>query len=229
MDKQDPEQLVVTKAGDFPFILPAPAAGDVLEVIEGKVRGLAQVVASGGRLALPSNQTSTLRKHDAETFAKERMASVEREQYEQWKQNPAAVPPLDWATNTVPIPPNSLKTFSQRAMAMDLVWHHQGATPEHAAWLTSHMTGLLPLVKAITKVLGAQTHLETHDPLARLSAAERAEVETLQLVTAAVERNVALERERVRKLIESINEDQAVFKTRLQTLAKHPVGLESNT
>lgn len=71
------------------------------------------------------------------------------------------------------------------------------------------------------KLLNAQTHLAKHGPLARLTESEAAEIETLQLVNATVDQKVAQERARLRSLIDSIHESQAVLRNRLKGPGKY--------
>lgn len=147
------------------------------------------------------------------------MLAEELGQYEKWKQGTFTLPEFNWVANRLPAAPKALKTFTQRP-AMDLIWQQQGATPENASWLTSKMPAMVSLVKAVTKLLSAQAHLAKHDPLARLTESEAAEIETLQLVNATVEQNVARERARLRSLIDSIHESWAVLRNRLKSLGK---------
>lgn len=215
-----PAQLAALACDELPFLVPVPNASDDLESTAKKLRSLADVVTSGNSLALKTELEATPRKHDAESFAKERMSAVELGLYEEWQNNSLQLPEFNWAQNVIPVPPDAhaLKTFLQRAAAMDIIWDYQGASAENAAWLASHMAALLPLVKAVTKVLSAQKHLEIHDPLAGLSHGEIAEVQTLQLIMAGTEENVARERERIRELTESINVSQGVLRERLKIL-----------
>lgn len=77
---------------------------------------------------------------------------------------------------------------------------------------------LLPLVKAVAKLLSAKAHLENHDPLCHLSVAEVAEMKALQLINGIVEENVARESEPPHDLMQSIRESQAVLNERLYLL-----------
>ncbi|KAJ5167823.1 uncharacterized protein N7482_003417 [Penicillium canariense] len=211
------DQLAQLTCDEFPFLVPVPTAGDDLEATAHKLSDLVQIISSGRPFALTTGQASTS-KPSAEAFAKERMLATELVQYERWKGRIYPLPAFDWATNIRPVPEEALKTFSQRAAAMDIIWHHQGATPENAAWLSVNHSDLLPLVKAVTKVLSAKVHLEKYNPLSRLSETQIAEAKTLQLINAVVGENVERERARLRRVIECINQSRAVLRARLKVL-----------
>lgn len=113
------------------------------------------------------------------------MSATERGLYEQWQNMQLQIPNFDWTRNVIRLSPEnaqSLKTFAQRAEAMDILRCRKGASPENALWLSSNMDTILSLIKAITTVLNAQQHLEAHDPLVGLSGDEVAELEALRLI-----------------------------------------------
>lgn len=213
-----PGKLAQHTRDDFTFLLPIPKPEDDLETTARKLHGLADAVSNGGSLKLSSCQASASRKQaEAEAFAKERMSTRELKQYEEWKTKKLTLPVFDWTANRqLPVPRAALKTYTQRAAAMDIIWQRQDTTPAHAAWLTENMPEMMPLDRAITKLRNAQAHLEKHSSMAGLTASEIAELETLQLVNATVEATVARERERVRRLAESVNESCAVLRRRLK-------------
>lgn len=213
-----PGKLAQLTRDEFTFLLPLPKPEDDLETTARKLHGLADAVSNGGSLTLPSSSASASRKQaEAEAFAKERMSTRELKQYEEWKTKKLRLPVLDWTANQQhPVPRAALKTYTQRAAAMDIIWQRQGTSPAHAAWLTEKMPEMMPLVRATTKLRNAQAHLEKHSSMAGLTAGEIAELETLQLVNATVEATVARERERVRRLAESVNESCAVLRRRLK-------------
>ncbi|KAJ5623993.1 hypothetical protein N7510_000302 [Penicillium lagena] len=220
-----PDQLASLGFKEFPFLVPLPQPNDDLETTVIKMHNIAEVLASGGHITPQSKDitSSVSRKHDAESFAKERMSTMERALYEQWQNTQLQIPDFDWTRNVMRLPSEdaqSLKTFAQRAEAMDILWCRKGASPENALWLSSNMDFILPLIKAITKVLNAQQHLEAHDPLVGLSSDEVAELEVLRLIRAMADAKMAQERERVRKLGESLALSLSVVRGRLESLQK---------
>lgn len=213
-----PQQLALLTRNEFPFRLQLPKAEDDLETTVRKLETLSGVLAAGHSLSLTAGVASNIHERKAEAFAKERMVDIELAQYEAWKQNKFELPEINWVKNVASVSPESRKTFTQRATAIDVIWGQQGTTPENAAWLTTNIPAMLPLVKAVTKLLSARTHLQKHDPLAQLSDLDLVELETLQLIRNVADNVMAREREHFRLQAESINRSMAVLQGRLKSL-----------
>ncbi|KAL3460764.1 hypothetical protein BJX64DRAFT_174569 [Aspergillus heterothallicus] len=138
------------------------------------------------------------------------------------------LPDFDWQANVTPIPQGaqSLKKFTQRAVAMDIVFGHQGATPENAAWLTFNMVPFLPIIKAVTKISNMERHFQENRIKSKnasaqgLSDVEAAEIETARRIVAAAERNVNRELERLRRMTRELNRSIAVLRARMRQLEK---------
>ncbi|EAU31382.1 predicted protein [Aspergillus terreus NIH2624] len=222
-------------------ILPVPEDGDTLEETAAKLCELAKVVSEGNSVALWTGLQLSSSPHarDPETMAKAQMTPQELTQYEAWQAVrqgrevggpeggssgglPAGVMrAFDWDANLAPMPgAQSEKRFRQRAAAMDVIWDHQCATPEHAVWLTFHMVEALPLVKAVTKVMNVKRHFGENDPYPGLTGMEVAELETVRKIVSVAERNRTRELERIRRLTRSINDAAATIRTRLQVLER---------
>ncbi|KAF9893910.1 hypothetical protein FE257_008881 [Aspergillus nanangensis] len=130
-------------------------------------------------------------------------------------------PEFNWTANGMPIPQGrqSMKKFSQRAAAMDLIWAHQGATPENAAWLTFNQPEALPLVKAVTKVMNIKRHFQENRPYSgELTNMEVAELETIRKINSMAVKNMMREVERVRRLAKQIKDSMAILEGRIQSL-----------
>jgi hypothetical protein len=225
-------------------LLPVPSVNDDLETTAKKMRALAQVVSDGNSLALFTGlQMASQHSRDPESIAVSQMTPDERWMYEAWqksrkrrkRKNPddqdseeaptrGRVPAVDfdWVKNVAPVPDGaqSLKKFTERAAAMDIVWDHQGATPENAAWLTFNLPAALPLVKAVSRVRNAEKHRQnSRDSSMRgLTDMEAAEVETVRKIVSLAERNRTRELEKIRKLTRSITESAAGIKARIKYL-----------
>ena len=235
--------LALKDLGENLKILPVPMDTDDLETTSRKMQDLARVVEQGNSLALWTGLklASHNKRRDLESSARSQMTESEWELYERWKgmqdtcndgdehnnlneqQKPMDVPEFDWNENKAPVPTgaHSVRKFTQRAAAMDMVWGHEGATPEHASWLTFNMPVMLPLIKAITKVSNIQKHIQNADPLAgKLTDMEAAEIETVRRVVEVAEGNRLRELERIRKLAKSICESAAIIKSRAEGLEK---------
>ncbi|KAL4888848.1 hypothetical protein BDV59DRAFT_187904 [Aspergillus ambiguus] len=224
-------------------IVPVPEDGDTLEETVAKMRELANVVREGNSLALFTGLKASPAPHTPEEIAKAQMSPEELMQYEAWQEmrrhhghvkaqglgdtaaEGATGPGMrtfDWETNVAAVPQGaqSEKKFRQRAAAMDVVWDHRGARPEHAAWLTFNVPQALPLVKAVTKVLNITRHSEANAPYPGLTGTEVAELETVRRIISVAERNRNREMERIRRATRSINDSVAVIKSRIQMLEK---------
>ncbi|KAB8221852.1 hypothetical protein BDV33DRAFT_229942 [Aspergillus novoparasiticus] len=221
------DPLALKDLGENLKLLPVPTDTDDLETTLRKMQDLARVVERGNSLALWTGLklASHSKRRDLESSARAQMTESEWELYERWKgmqdtrndgdehnnqteqQKPLNIPEFNWDENKAPVPTgaNSVRKFTQRAAVMDMIWGHQGATPEHASWLTFNMPVMLPLIKAITKVSNIQKHIQDTDPLAgKLTDMEAAEIETVRRIVAIAEGNRLRELERIRKLAKSI-------------------------
>jgi hypothetical protein len=242
---QNPEGTNLQHLGENLKILPVPSVNDDLETTAKKMKALAKVVSDGNSLALFTGlQVASQHLTDPKSIAVSQMTIDERVQYEAWqrarknrtRKNPSdqeseetpncggKVPAVDfdWVENVAPVPDGaqSLKKFSERAAAMDIIWDHHGATPENAAWLTFNLPAILPLVKAVCRVRTAERHHQNNrDPSMRgLTDVEAAEVETVRKIVSLAERNRTRELEKIRKLTRSITESAAVIKARVKSL-----------
>lgn len=131
-----------------------------------------------------------------------------------------SLPPFDWEANRAPLPgAHSEKRFAQRAAAMDVVFEHQGATPEHAVWLTFHMAHFLPLIKAVARVMNSQ-RIHEQDSRTGLTDMEAKELETVQRAIYVAERNRCRELERIRRMTRSIAESVEIIKSRIRALER---------
>jgi hypothetical protein len=207
-----------------PGATPAPGPTDDLETTARKLEVLAEVVNEGNSLALFTGlELSTPRPKDTESIAKSQMTPTELESYTDWKSKTVPMPPFDWENNKSPLPTaaaRSLKKFARRAAAMDAVWAHDGATPEHASWLTFNMPAFLPLVKVVSRVQAAQKQYNQNDPLARLGPMEAAEIETARSAVYVAERNKERELQRIRQLTRSISRSADALNSRIARVEK---------
>lgn len=217
MDQKHAEQ----PTHPVPGTTPVPEPADDLETTARKLEVLANVVNEGNSLALFTGLKLAQPK-DAESLAKSQMTSVELGSYADWKSKTEPVHSFDWENNKTPLPSTSaqsLKKFTRRAAAMDVIWGHEGATPEHASWLTFNMTSLLPLVKAVSRVLAVQKQYQ-NDPLAHLSPMEIAEIETARSVVYVAERNKERELQRIRQLTRSISRSTVTINSKIARIRK---------
>ncbi|PLB35642.1 uncharacterized protein BDW47DRAFT_109906 [Aspergillus candidus] len=215
-------------------IIPIPEDGDDLETTAQKMEDLAKVAQGGNSLALSTGlKLAPPQPQNPEEIVMAEMTPQERTMYNAWKRSrepdrssrdlldPQLPRTFDWDANVAPAPTGarSHKKFAERAAAMDLVWGHEGATPEHAAWLTFHRPNLLPLVNVIAKVIRRTKHMKDHGPQSRgLSDMEAAELETIRQIVTVAERNRCRELERIRTMTRTIAESVTVIKSHKQYL-----------
>ncbi|KAL4870311.1 hypothetical protein BDV12DRAFT_166128 [Aspergillus spectabilis] len=144
-----------------------PQKEDDLETLLKKMKFMSDIVKRGGRIAEWTGQ-------DPEVDAMARMTPAELSAYERWKtpsQNendqaheggPPAfkIPKFDWDKFVAPMKVTSpvlSERYRHRAAAMDIIFNHQGATPEHASWLMENVKHMRPLLRAVTKVHSIRT------------------------------------------------------------------------
>ena len=209
-----------------PGTTPVPSADDDLETTAQKLESLANVVREGNSLALYTGlKLSSPQPRNAEAVAISQMSPIEKESYTDWKSKTTPVPPFDWEQNSAPIPEGaqSAKKMTRRAEIMDMIWERQCTTPEHASWLTYNMSGMLPLIKAISKVLTAQLQYQQqyqNDPLIQLGPMEAAEVETARSIIRVAQVNRQRELERIGKANKSITRAIEVLNSRVVDLER---------
>lgn len=211
-----------TDSTPVPGTTPVPSPTDDLETTAKKLEALADVVKQGSSLALYTGlKLSHPKPRDAESIAVSQMTAVELECYNDWKSKTTPVPSFDWGNNksAVPTGHQSQKKFTRRAAAMDVVWGRDGATAEHASWLTTKMAFILPLVKAVSRVLTAEEHYR-NDPMLKMGPMKAAEIETAKAIVYIAERNRERELQRIRGLTRSISRSTSVLQSRTAGLKK---------
>lgn len=221
-------------------LLPVPEDTDGLEATSRKLQDLAQEVHDGNSLALYTGmRVASQPARNPDSIAKENLTPYEWRQYDYWRRSRESLnngryrtdnneeimqlPDFNWEKHVAPVPngAQSLRKFRQRAEAMDQIWGHRGATPEHASWLTYHLTSMLPLVKAVTKISNLRRNNQIPESYPReLTDMEVAELETVRQIVSVAERNRSREMAKIRRLTRSIADSVAIMKSRVHTLEK---------
>lgn len=145
-----------------------PLVTDDLNVIADEMERLARVGAD---------------KRDCLQIARAGLIGLELEMYDAWASG-TRMPHFDWI-NSRPAPTGrgSAKRYQKHAAAIDIIWNHEGATPENASWLVQNMILALPLVKAVTRMLRALITL--FDGTQELTELELAEIQTTRKIVNA--------------------------------------------
>jgi hypothetical protein len=218
-DPMHPENMARLTSGEFPFLIPLPTVNDGLEATARKMQAIANIISAGGRLELTFWPQSIISKYNAEARAKEGMNEVELAAFNKWQYEDFAAPEFDW-TSTNPTPAETLQSLEARAAAMDVIWGHKEptATSGNAAWLSSKMQHMLPLVKAIEKVTRARKHIIDNYPFKGLDADQITEIETLRFINLAANLSAKRDRTWLGNVNQSISQSQAVLKERVAIL-----------
>jgi hypothetical protein len=203
--------------GDLPFLIPLPTVHDGLEATARKMQAIATIVGAGGRLELNTWPHSIIVRHDAEARAKQTMTDSELTAFDDWQYGNVPLPAFDW-TCTESVRKDCFRRFQERAAAMDVIWERKGATPENAVWLSMRMQDIIPLVRAVEKVIKAQQYLALKDPFKGLDADQISEIETLRFIYFTASQSAKRERTRANNMADSINQSQAVLKARLAAI-----------
>ncbi|PYH78099.1 hypothetical protein BO82DRAFT_357691 [Aspergillus uvarum CBS 121591] len=226
----DPAQL--SRLGRDLRFQPVPAATDDLKETLKKLQDLAEVATQGNSLALFTGlELVAPPTRDLEKLAKEQMSPREVLLYETWKARKpdpnvegSLLPSFEWDANVAPVRQgaHSLKKLTKRAAAMGVVFDHQGATPENAAWLTFHIPKTSPRVKAVSRILYCKQSLEQQSRAHSrgLAGMEAAELETIRKIVAVAEVNTNRELVRMRRLARLIKESASILKSRAEALQK---------
>ena len=198
---------------DNPLFL--PELDDSMDDVAKKLKALADVVTEGLSVAVFTGfQKAAHPTMDAEAFAVMGMTPAEKLQYYAWKAG-AMMPSINWNTSVLPVPQGSgsVKRLRLRAEAMMIIWGQEGLGPEHASWIVTNMTYLIPLIVAVAKVEGAK-----RDLLGGQSEMDMAEVQTIHKAVAIASDRVNEEYLALRLLSKSINASSKILQAREHAL-----------
>jgi len=87
------------------------------------------------------------------------MKLPEKETFEAWRAGSVpSLPVIDWVANRGPEPssPRGLKVATRRAEALNRLYETDRAQPCHAVWFAQEQPLWLPLVQAISRIIGAE-------------------------------------------------------------------------
>jgi hypothetical protein len=93
--------------------------------------------------------------------AQAQMCPKEHEYWEAFLRGSIRLPDIDWSADTEdkPIGKNSLKTARRRVEALNRLYGTDQVRPSHSVWLAKNHIQLLPLVKAIARVIGMERQM----------------------------------------------------------------------
>ncbi|ABM92660.1 unknown [Curvularia thermal tolerance virus] len=204
-------------------VLPMPEPTDSLQTLSNKMRALAEVVERGASVARFTGMLGTPQgSRDAEEVGKLRMTDLEREMFDHWAAG-GVLPPIDWDKDMKKAPSSGegMRRAQRRAQALNMLYKTDKAQPQHVMWYQDTYATIIPLLVAVTKVIGAQTDFLSGQD--KLTDNEVAEVQTIGRATGTTYATINAIQEEVHKLLANINRSKDVLQAREHAIkAKNP-------
>ncbi|KAL9630329.1 MAG: hypothetical protein Q9204_004778 [Flavoplaca sp. TL-2023a] len=140
------------------ILLPKPS--DLPQTLKMKLTAIVRTLRSGQSIASATCFAATPN-HTRDPIAK---AKQEMHPTELWMWNTYMMEPtvkltvIDWTLDVEPNPTTkkALQNAERRAEALNRLYETDQAQPGHAVWFTRNLLPLLPLVKAMERVIGAE-------------------------------------------------------------------------
>ncbi|KAL8671083.1 MAG: hypothetical protein Q9168_004408 [Polycauliona sp. 1 TL-2023] len=136
-----------------------PQYSDSPATLHAKLTTILSKVTSGQSLAAATSFIATPNiVHDPVTKATQAMDDNQRMQWDAYIANPGLLKPIDWTKDIEPAPTSKrpLQNAKRRAEALNRLYGTDKALPGNAVWFTKNHEHLLPLVKAMARVIGAE-------------------------------------------------------------------------
>ena len=167
-------------------LLPLPTLEDSLETFQNTISTLAHLCYNGQNIAAATGyKACPVQERDNEKKVTQEMTPAEHTAYTAWKNGTmSSLPPMDWDKDKA-VPPTgdtsnsakSLKVAKKRAEALNRLYETTRADASHAVFWAQKYTQLLPLVKAVARIVGAEVAATGGNE--NLNAEEWAELQTL--------------------------------------------------
>ncbi|AGK89732.1 hypothetical protein [Cryphonectria parasitica bipartite mycovirus 1] len=200
--------------GGIAAVLPVPDETDNLQTTARKLAALAAIVERGKSLAVHTGYAGAAHAtRDPVDLAKTSMTPAEVKQYETWARG-IRMPEFNFVTNREPLrgQEGARKRYERRARAMNKIWKTNVAVAENAMFVSIHLTYMVPLVAAVSKIEAAEMELVggSND----LTEMELAEVQTAHKITSIASANMNSMMEQIRRLTSSINSSKEIIQAR---------------
>jgi hypothetical protein len=142
--------------------LSIPQAGDSTAAIHSKLSALAEVIRKGQSISVATNYTAIA--NDERNPMKTAMAEMRPEEAFAWElfsEGKYPLPDFDWEHDREkePVSPTPRRNAQCRAEALNRLYHTNKADPGHSVWMMKNKPFLLPLVKAMVRVIAAERDL----------------------------------------------------------------------
>ncbi|KAF2858357.1 hypothetical protein K470DRAFT_272491 [Piedraia hortae CBS 480.64] len=194
-------------------ILQVPNPGDDMDKTMKIVQALSSVVDEGKSIAAATGYVlATNKPVPPEDAAMSHMTPEQELAYRGWKSG-ADLPQIEWTVSRVDVPggPQSDAHFSKRAAAMRVLFKDQDIDQQNAVWLTFNAPDLLPLVKAVEKILNAER--DSTGGQVGIKSQELADYQTLRKVIGVASSNANKEmadlRAKMKAIMSSVERLQA--------------------
>lgn len=155
----DSDRTPSDRSSSQPDTLPIPQRSDSIDTLERTMIALADVVRRGESIAFATNYAASANwVRDAEQKAVAGMPPDELFMWKHYKKGHCKLPKVEWdaiqeeaSTSTRP-----LRIARRRAEALNRLYKTDKACPEHSVWIVKNQLVMLPLIKAMARVIGAE-------------------------------------------------------------------------
>ncbi|RKP11532.1 hypothetical protein BJ684DRAFT_12802 [Piptocephalis cylindrospora] len=202
--------------------LALPRYGDTLEELESKMRDLSDCVIEGYSLASATRfkDPDEIVIQDPERRAESRMKVERKGLYRIWKRGLTHLPPYDPKKNSLPtvVGSNGQVKRERRAEALDRLYGTRGSTVENVTWWISTYPTLIPLINAMSRVIGAERESV---PVGRsMTVPEAAEAKVIDLIWATCQHVLNQHMSKVRAMVRRINDSSETIQSRKEYLGR---------
>lgn len=195
-------------------LLELPTQEDSLNVIEEKMRALAEVVLDGASVAVNTGFAGTPGQvGDATAVAKGRMIGAERRMFDDWERG-VKLPAFNRHADSKPFKggESARRAYEKRAVGLDRLYRVKGSTIDNVAWWMEQYEVLAPILVGMTKVVSAE--IEFFGGQKALSAMEMAEVQTIGKAVGEAYHKISVIQQEVHRLQKSIDSSKNVLQAR---------------
>ena len=143
-------------------VLAIPHPDDTIHQLSSKLIAIAKVIIVGESIAIATAfSAAPVQERSASKAVTSQMTPLEMEAWTAFTRGTWQLPEFDWDNNLAPAPtsPKSLKAAHRRAEALNQLYKTDRAHKGHVAWVTQNLIEVLPLIKAMARVIGSERNL----------------------------------------------------------------------
>ncbi|KAL8770791.1 MAG: hypothetical protein Q9209_003658 [Squamulea sp. 1 TL-2023] len=212
-------QPISTSLSNRASHLHLPDPSDSAATLSTKLTAIVTRISSGQSIAAATGFLATPNPHrDPVAKATQEMHPYELEYWDAYITNPDLIefPNIDWSTDidTSPTSKKPIQNAKRRAEALNRLYQTDQAQPGHSVWFTKHHEYLLPLVKAMARVIGAE-----RDICGGSKGLAKADLQTVNAILSTVGKMVSEEQHKIDgSLIALVNSVLGAERQRLRAL-----------